>query len=109
MYIYIFILIFLSFHLIKELFPKSRFLIFNLLLILSLFYFSLIKLDLYIFMTISFFIYFTFIIQKNLNYSIFPLFITFPLTLTIKTESKDLVFYQLFLFPCYISSTLEVF
>ncbi len=105
MSIYIFILIFITFHFIKELFPTSRFLIYSLSLFSSLIYFSLIKMDLSMFIIISLLIYSTFIIQKNLNYYIFPLFITIPLTLAIKTEFKNLMFYQLALY----FSTLFIF
>ena len=105
MSIYIFILIFITFHFIKELFPTSRFLIYSLSLFSSLIYFSLIKIDLSMFIIISLLIYSTFIIQKNLNYYIFPLFITIPLTLAIKTEFKNLMFYQLALY----FSTLFIF
>ena len=105
MSIYIFILIFITFHFIKELFPTSRFLIYSLSLFSSLIYFSLVKMDLSMFIIISLLIYSTFIIQKNLNYYIFPLFITIPLTLAIKTEFKNLMFYQLALY----FSTLFIF
>lgn len=98
MSIYIFILIFMGFHFIKEFFPLFRFFIYYLFLFASLIYFSLINPDKPFFITISFLIYFSLFSNKNLKHSIIFVFPVLFLFLYLNSDFENLFFYQLTIF-----------
>lgn len=98
MSIYIFILIFIGFHFIKEFFQSFRFYIYYLFLFVTLIYFGLINPDKTIFITISFLIYFSLFSIRNFKHLIILIFPILFLVLYLNSNFKNLFLYQLTIF-----------